>query len=472
MTSASLPRILASGAYERDNVGDLLFQVVSAHYATGRIDIDWAAPIANESPEPLGRAVPSSGALLSAQGYDGLWTVGGEVGATQRWYAYRTSIPRESWPEFQRLPAAEQDALMRAAMGGAHLDSPYIPRPSAFPRSRHARLAINSAGVAGIAALPAWRQVTALAAIREAGFVSVRDSSSSRLLTEHGVPHRLAPDLIHTIARVMPAAHERTDDVLVQISEAHVRKFGLAAWADALAGTDDLSALPVRLFTAGTAPDHDSVEMYERLRELVSKRRPEIDIQLSSAMGIEDRVREISRARLWLGSSLHGRIIASAYGVRRISIEKPKLDSYVETWDPNFPYAVEPSDVARAVEHALERTDPNEVGDLLADQAEASVEAAITYLAGAGDRATSAERVEDLLTMRVEESRELQVAAAELESALNVALRRLRTTRAEAERLDAENAKMLGSATWRVGRVFARFYAAARVPFARMRRKR
>jgi len=60
-------RVVAVGAYERDNFGDLLYlEFMRAHAGEG-LAIQLAAPIKSESSEPFGRTVPAA-ALLLAQG--------------------------------------------------------------------------------------------------------------------------------------------------------------------------------------------------------------------------------------------------------------------------------------------------------------------------------------------------------------------------------------------------------------------
>jgi hypothetical protein len=405
-----LPLVVACGAYERDNLGDLLFLVVADHFAREVVDVEYTAPIAVDMTALLGRRITSTGTVLAEKPAAGIWTVGGEVGATQREYVYRTAVDDDEWQRFSSLDAAEQDALLDEVMN-ARMESPYVPRPSVFPRNRGARLVLNSVGVSGIAGLNPWRATVATSALREADYISVRDPKSAELLERLGIPHRLAPDLVHTIASVLPIDASRNDTVLLQLSEGHVRTYGIDAWTSAIVACAELGDRPLRFFIAGSAPAHDSIELYTQLIGRITAERPDWDVALSGARSIEDRVREIATAALWIGSSLHGRILACAYGTKRLSIAKPKVDVYAETWDVDFPFGVEPATLPTAVSAALAHEPDPAHAAALAEDARASVVDALSVFT----ESDSAPAI-DPLSVRLDEVSRLQVAAMRLES--------------------------------------------------------
>lgn len=432
MPSHPLPPVVACGAYERDNLGDLLFLVVADHFAREVVDVEYTAPIAVDMTDLLDRRITATGETLVQKSVSGIWTVGGEVGATQREYVYRTAVDGEEWTRFSSLDASDQDTLLDEVMH-ARMESPYVPRPSAFPLNRDARLVLNSVGISGIAGLAPWRAAVATSALREADYISVRDTKSSALLDRLGIPHRLAPDLVHTIATVMPFDGTRDRSVLVQLSEGHIRAYGLDAWVDAIVACPQFEDRPIRLFVAGSAPAHDSIDLYRDLIARVSAARPSWDIALSDTRSVEDRVREIATAALWVGSSLHGRIIACAYGTKRLSIAKPKVDVYAETWDAEFPSGAEPSTLPAAVAAALEREPEAAHAAALAEDARVSVSEALAILAG-GKEASSPDR----LSARVDEAAQLQIAAMRLETERDRAVFTTRERAAEAARLAAD----------------------------------
>ena len=74
-----MPRVLLVGAYERDNLGDLLFLLVTERYLEGA-EVVAGAPFSADMRELLDRKVPAYGPLLQAEAFDAIWTVGGQVG--------------------------------------------------------------------------------------------------------------------------------------------------------------------------------------------------------------------------------------------------------------------------------------------------------------------------------------------------------------------------------------------------------
>ena len=56
-----------------------------------------------------------------------------------------------------------------------------------------------------------------------------------------------------------------------------------------------------------------------------------------------------------IGTSLHVRIVAAAFGVPRVSLPKPKPTRYARQWDPDMPFDVALTDLDAAVESARGR---------------------------------------------------------------------------------------------------------------------
>jgi hypothetical protein len=197
------PRVLLVGAYERDNFGDLLFLLVTERYLEGA-DVVAGAPFSADMRDLLGRRIPAYGPLLQAEDFDAIWTVGGQVGRVDLRRAYRMSASPPAWRRFVRSSEAEQVDIMRDAIAGAPLFSPYIPLPFAFPRNAGAVTVLNSIGIAGVRGIESSRREVVVAALRGASSISVRDRGSSRLLTELGIDHRLAPDAVHALSVLVP----------------------------------------------------------------------------------------------------------------------------------------------------------------------------------------------------------------------------------------------------------------------------
>ena len=392
-------RVLFVGAYERDNFGDLLFLLVSEQYlAEAGLEVVAAAPLAADMTELLDRKVGAFVPLLESERYDQVWTVGGEVGGTRVHTALWMSVPRATFRRYKAASPAEQTAMRARLIGGTDIESPYMPRLSQFPLNATTPSVLNSVGLAGIGGRDAADQEKLLRILREATAVSVRDQLSSDLLDRHGVEHRLVPDVVHTIryTHPRPEGEEGSGAVLVQVARRMLANVGLDTFAQALATSEALAPYPIRLFAAGLAPNHDSLEDYEKIVEAVRRHDPDRDIAvLDASRRPWDLVDEIRRAHLWIGGSLHGRIVSSAYDVPRISFPKRKLDTYARTWDPHMPYGTTPESLDDDVRRALDpRTQKRAAGtgERLARLADESIRAAVAEASRVTPEETAARR--------------------------------------------------------------------------------
>jgi Polysaccharide pyruvyl transferase len=401
---SSTPRVLLVGAYERDNFGDLLFLLVTERYLDGA-EVVAAAPFSADMRALLDRQIPAYGPLLRDEAFDAIWTVGGQVGRVDLRRAYKMSASPEAWAKFEAAPEAEQLARLRAATGGAPPLSPYIPLPSAYPRNAGAVTVLNSVGIAGVRGVPPWRREALVGALRGASSIAVRDDSSSALLTDLGIAHRLVPDAVHAISRQYPAERDDADTAIVQISSARLRMLGHARVGAAIARSRQLRGRPVRLLLAGTATGHDSVEDYER----VARAARGVDIAIVDERRPLALAEQLRRARVVIGTSLHVRIVAAAYGVPRVSLSKPKPTRYAQLWDPDMPFDVALEQLDDAVGAALARAATPaavEHADRLARTAHDNLgRLAELVLAGAGDataRAASRRRFEPFFIKSVD----------------------------------------------------------------------
>ena len=131
-------RVLTVGAYERDNFGDLLFLLVTERYLAGS-EVVASAPFAADMTELLDRRVVALGDELTDNDIDAVWTVGGQVGGTTVGSAFRMSKSRKEYAAYMASPPAEQREILKAALHGAPLASPYVPTPGCVPAQRGGR---------------------------------------------------------------------------------------------------------------------------------------------------------------------------------------------------------------------------------------------------------------------------------------------------------------------------------------------
>ncbi|MDK9702331.1 MAG: polysaccharide pyruvyl transferase family protein [Sulfuritalea sp.] len=173
------------------------------------------------------------------------------------------------------------------------------------------------------------------AALREARGVSVRDRTTLALLAAAGIDAALVPDPVTRIAglfgtRILTGVRRRDPYLAVQFAAECGDDATLAAFARGL----DRLGLPVALFRAGAAPWHDALEPYHRLA-MRTERPP----QIVESLDVWDICALIAGSSGYVGTSLHGRLVAEAFGVPAVSLEREpgsagKLRAYLATWSP------------------------------------------------------------------------------------------------------------------------------------------
>ncbi|MGA1835723.1 polysaccharide pyruvyl transferase family protein [Herbiconiux sp. 11R-BC] len=407
------PSVLLIGAYERENFGDLLFLLRTRAYL-GDSETTASAPFSGEMLELLGERIPAYSEALAERPHDAVWVVGGEVGGTTVSDAYRMSATDEEWTQYQQSPQKERWARLEQVSGMRVAASPYLPRMSAFPQTYGSALVVNSVGLSGMRRLLGDRRDETLGAVREAAFVSVRDRQSSDLLRQLSITHTLAPDLVHTLTIDEPGiADKQSDLALVQVKGNVLSRYGAAELARVLATSRNLADYRIRLFSAGSARGHDSFELYQDVVDEFRKMAPGRQIDISTQMRPMDKAAEIASAGLWLGTSLHGLIISTAYDVPRVALELDKLVRYAETWEETMPFGVALDDIDAAVDSALAASEASVKSKRsldLAQQAQSSIREAVSAAASGLSQADLSARRERI-ARRVDRRRKSPVNA-------------------------------------------------------------
>ncbi|WP_081813844.1 polysaccharide pyruvyl transferase family protein [Microbacterium sp. CH12i] len=352
------------GAYERDNFGDLLFLTQTRHFMRG-VDASGSSLIDSDMTGVGGEHVSAYPSLLHGARVPFVWVVGGETGGTSVTDA---------------VAMLDHDLRGRGADSGLGLPayaSPYLPRPSRYPALQGSASVINSVGVSGVRPLTGKHRIETIGALREATFLSVREAASSQVLTRLGIEHRLAPDLVHTVAKTTPLDAESDRTIaLVQAKVKHIERVGIPEFAKLLAGSGSLRPFHIRLFSAGEAPGHDSLEVLKTVAHEFRAFGGGARIDVSEARTAHEKAAEIASAGLWIGTSLHGYIISTSYNVPRVGLMLRKVKQYASSWDIPAPSGVPLRSLDGAIEQALElsrTTDGDRLALHLADRAEENV---------------------------------------------------------------------------------------------------
>ena len=191
----------------------------------------------------------------------------------------------------------------------------------------------------------------AFSRLDEADYVWVRDRETQRQLAMAGIHTQLAPDPAELTAILFGCIVE--ERAVAERQRAIAERFPtgfLAVQFSADFGDDATLAIVRRqlwqiqrehgfgivLFRAGAAPWHDRLEVYGRLLRGTSA----LDAIILDSLDIWDLCTLLARSRGFVGSSLHGRIVAEAFGQPAISLvrkagERSKSGVYVASWSPD-----------------------------------------------------------------------------------------------------------------------------------------
>ena len=347
--------VLTVGAYERDNFGDLLFFIVLKEYMK-EYNVVPSSVTYSDMTATLGEVVLPYDSLLQTFKWDAVWVVGGEVGGADIDRAVQMSFD-ESDSRIYNESTGESRDYIKKIWALPRNGYAYIPTLKRYEANRHTPLFINSVG--GLASMKKIAEGDSyfedtLDHIKEKGVVSVRDKSSFDGLKQWGVTARLSPDMVHVLPKLFTNKKNKSEKYIVfQVSEVISKGVGCQYIADLVMEIATKYNMNVKLLSAGVAPRHDDPNLYDNMKLYISDRYPDKKIDIIETRDPLDIAMEIANANLWVGSSLHGRIISASYAVPRVSLKKDKIDNYAKQWDPVQPFAVELADIAAAADEAL-----------------------------------------------------------------------------------------------------------------------
>ena len=366
-------RILAIGAYERDNFGDLLFFQLLKSFLKNH-DVIAGSIMYSDMRPTLGDKVLPYTHLLEEHVWDAVWVVGGEVGGVDIDMAYRMSLDRANIDIYDKLSPAKKSLVQQTLSAGSIPEMAYLPELDRIRLVSQPHLIINSVGVANISLMQniAHRR-RSNKILRSATALSVRDEQSRRYCERYGIAATLTPDVVHAITKLpewkalkKPKAGSRY--VSFQISHRLLSSFGRTVVVDTLVDLIRTLKMRVVLVAAGTAVHHDSYAEYQWVKALVQKKVGDGKLDILYSRHPSDIVETIVNSALWIGTSLHGRIVAGAFGVPRVSLENQKVHRYATTWDADYPSDVLIDDTLTSAKLALERARSSDAGNERAGQ--------------------------------------------------------------------------------------------------------
>ena len=363
---ARLPLVLF-GAFDRHNFGDLLFPHLMTALLPERV-FAFAGLVERDLLAFGGHRVRALGAERPLQ----LIHVGGELLACTAWQAAVMLLdPAGAAAAIARYDADPVAAAAWAArqLGTSRLAPYVVGREALAPGGT---LIFNAVGGVDWSHLSLAHREAVKTALRQADWASVRDHLTQAALRAEGLDVPLCPDPAVMVAacfgeRIAVQQHHgevqalRTDFPQGYLALQFSADFGDDATLDAL--VRELSrvvaatGLGLVCYRAGAAPWHDDAGLYDILQQ----RLPPGTTRLFESLNLWDICALIAASRGAIGSSLHGRIVALAYGLPRVSLIPPqqgdrplKAAAFAETWEPDsVPRGVTVDEIERAVMQAL-----------------------------------------------------------------------------------------------------------------------
>jgi len=363
-----VPTILF-GAFDRHNFGDLLFPHIAAALLAPAHPV--FAGLAKRDLRACGGHRVEALADLAQRWSDrpvDIIHAGGELLTCNAWQAAVMTLPAEEVLDtVLRFDARPRDAFAWAQHRlRLSAQAPYTVQRPLFP---HARTVVYNAvgGVDLDRAEPALR-TEVLANLRAADAIGVRDTVTKAHLAAAGIASLLMPDpavmveelfgdLIRRrsgegeVARIRQAFPQGY--IAAQFSVEFDDDATLAAIAAQLDTLAHSTGLGIVFFRAGAAPWHDELGGFAR-----TAARMQAQTRMFMSLDLWDICALIAASRAYVGSSLHGRIVAMAFALPRVNLvldaQHGKQAAFAATWeDAQVPAAVQADGVAHAALQAL-----------------------------------------------------------------------------------------------------------------------
>jgi hypothetical protein len=348
--------IIVFGAFDRHNFGDMLFAHVVANLLAerdGGLAPVFAGCVGRDLREYGGHRVAALAEVATRWRDDPVTLIhaGGELLTCDAWEAAVMSMQPEDAQTCIARHGATEGGRRAFARTTLHTDAhaPYVIGRETFARA--ASICFDAVGGVTLDAREPAFCADVLARLRTADHLSVRDAHTQSILRAAGIDAPLVPDPAAMVAELFGArirVHADRDEVAelrrafargylaLQFSADFADDATLARIAHQLDLLGESTGMGVVLFRAGAAPWHDDIAVYERaVRHM---RHPHV--RLFRSLNVWDICALIASSEGFAGSSLHGRIVAMAFGLPRVNIAHAdagagtaKQQAYASAWE-------------------------------------------------------------------------------------------------------------------------------------------
>lgn len=361
------------GAFDRHNFGDLLFPHITAAML-GETHILFVGLAEKDLRCYGGHRVRGLAQLVEdRENFPAkIIHVGGEILSCDIWQAAVMLLPPDRAKKviryFDNRPE-EKLEWARNQLGISFL-APYSLPPGLF--NRESRIIYNAVGGVELNNCCNEMRAEIMANLKAANAVSVRDKQTLTQLEDAGIKALLVPDPAVMVAELFGKQirqHANEGEVAqiltvfprgyiaVQFSADFDNDVILKRIAAQLDQVSNSTGYGVVFFRAGAAPWHDDLLCYQRTVARMHTR----SVRIATSLNLWDICALIAHCRIYCGSSLHGRIVAMAYALPRISLIHPgqlnqstKQAAFATTWeDEDIPISVEVHEIAQGIRDTL-----------------------------------------------------------------------------------------------------------------------
>jgi hypothetical protein len=372
VTPASSDTVLTLlfGAFDRHNFGDLLFPHIAAALLAPEYPV-FAGLVAQDLRPFGGHRVEALADLAIHLRHSpvNILHTGGELLACDAWQAAAMTLPPEEAQHIiARLDRRPREALEWARQRiGLNALAPYTVQRDLFPQAR--TVLYNAVGGIDIDTREEAFREEVLCNLRAADGVGVRDASTRGHLQAAGISARFMPDPAVMVAELFG------DDIRRRSGEGEIARirhafpngylavqfsadFGddgtLPLLADRLAEVANTTKLGIVFFRAGSAPWHDDIDCFKQVAACM----PSGVADVFTSLDVWDICAMIAASRGYLGSSLHGRIVAMAFALPRMNLVRfpgrSKQAAFAATWDAGSArHTVEVDGIVQGMQEAL-----------------------------------------------------------------------------------------------------------------------
>lgn len=339
-------RLILFGAFDRHNFGDLLLARCAA--AGARTDIVFTGLAARDLRKFGGFHTLALADAIAAFGSEDadFVHVGGELLTTTAWEA---AVMLQSPSDIARIVAQHdrspdaRTAWARSVLGTTRR-IPYVVAQNDLPTRWHTHF--RAVGGVAFDTLPGAERNEILRALRTATTLSVRDRTTFDALRHARVDTDLLPDP----AAATPALFGATIGQRGQGGEIAALRSRMRSWtavqlaaewgddatldhvARSLLTTSAASGTGFVLFRAGLAPWHDDRDTLRRLADRLGSQRP---VAILESAHVLDICALLAEACAYVGTSLHGWIVAHAFKVPARCLVRSSADKaarYTDAW--------------------------------------------------------------------------------------------------------------------------------------------